>query len=197
VFAIVAGVTVAGAAVARDVAHGTASWQESVPARLDGFGRGVLGSARAVATGLLGTSVRRLSRDGAEQVPGSPVLERRVPERWRFACSAGAFALTLCLWLVVGSGIGQPLHALAVVAFLAAPALLAGRFVRASGPVETGFFSLGIAAATWGIAAAATFISQDWTPESAVVICVSALVGCVSAVDLSQSLRRRRRAVVA
>jgi hypothetical protein len=113
----------------------------------------------------------------------------------RLACSVGALLLAISLWSILASGVGQPLRALGVLAFFGAPGLLAGRFVRGPGPLETILFSLGGAAATWGVAAGLAF-AADWTPES-VVICLSALVGLVAAIDLSWSVQRRRRGAVA
>jgi hypothetical protein len=127
--------------------------------------------------------------------PGAPPAraERAAASRRRLACSAGALLLAISLWLVLASGAGQPLRALGVLCFFAAPGLLIGRFVRGPGAFESILFGMGGAVATWGGVAGLTF-GAHWKPETAVVA-ISVLVGLVAAIDLSRSGQRRRGAV--
>ena len=140
-------------------------------------------------------SLQHEQEDSAAGVPRDRSRTSRVDAfSWEFACSAGALLLAIALWLIAASGAGQPLRALVVVAFLAAPGLVAARFVRGLEPIETAMVGLGAAVATWGFAAALTFVArQSWSPEAAVIF-VSMLVGIVSAIDVSRTMQARRKA---
>jgi hypothetical protein len=108
----------------------------------------------------------------------------------RLAYSVGALLLAISLWIILASGVGQPARAADALTFLGAPALLAGRFLHALGPLETAVVGLGCAAATWGIVAASTLAAGLWSPESA-LLALSGLVALVAVLDLSWHLKRR------
>ena len=100
-----------------------------------------------------------------------------------------ALALAISVWVVEAAHLGEPVRAIDVVAFLAAPALLAACFVRGLGPLETAVVALAAATATIGVLAAVTFLATSWTPRSA-LLAWSALVGVAAAAELVRSARR-------
>ena len=106
----------------------------------------------------------------------------------RRLASVLALALAVSVWVVEAGDLGQPVRAIDVVAFLAAPALLAVCFLRGLGPLETAVTALAAATATIGVLAAVTFLAASWTPRSA-LLALSAVIGLAAAVELVRSAR--------
>jgi hypothetical protein len=104
----------------------------------------------------------------------------------------GALLLSIAVWLVLGTGIGQPVRAMSVLLFLGGPALLVSRFVPGPTALERAVVGLACGAGFWAVIAWATLAARAWTATSA-LLTVSVVVGLVAALDLVWSWRAQSR----